>query len=537
MKRVLLTNLYFARYTGSELHVLEVARLFEKKGYEVTVAVFQKAYPLLKQAGTINIVDCFREELKVQEYDIIWVQHYPVFDFLSSKYDLTYKKLIISKLSVINELEYLPVCVPEADMILCVSQECANQVREDIGNDKRIKVFKNSVSEEFFTAGNEKREYAQIKKIAVISNHVPQELLELERVMGGHCKIDYIGLEYEPRFVDATLLQQYDLVITIGRTVQQCFAAKVPVYVYDYFGGPGYINDDNFALAEKNNFSGRGGFEKRSSTELKIDIEEKYKNNLNYLEKLNSIAKKEYSYTVNFDEIYSELMKGEVETIKRVEMYKGIERLRMMTYGRSIPSYAFFPSYTSKLYVDFGEGFNETDSIKWNSSDNYVIVKKIEIDKSVRALRFDPCDEPSECLIYEVYINGKLKEECSNTKADFFAFDPQFAIVLSDEERKIDNLCVEIHYKFRTHNWKESLDTCNANLNKMKTDNVELQCQLKVLQHEVATSQRENEELQRELQLSQNEVQYLQKLIEEIKAYYKVTPKNILKRILGVFRR
>lgn len=44
MKRVLITNLYFVRYTGSELHVLEVTKLFEKR-------------------GSIHVIDVLSEEL------------------------------------------------------------------------------------------------------------------------------------------------------------------------------------------------------------------------------------------------------------------------------------------------------------------------------------------------------------------------------------------------------------------------------------------------------------------------------------------
>ena len=90
-----------------------------------------------------------------------------------------------------------------------------------------------------------------MKKIAVISNHVPEEVQELADVLEGQCSVEYIGIQYSPKLVDAKLLKQYDLVITIGRTVQQCFALGVPVYVYDYFGGPGYITDENFGEAEK----------------------------------------------------------------------------------------------------------------------------------------------------------------------------------------------------------------------------------------------------------------------------------------------
>lgn len=49
----------------------------------------------------------------------------------------------------------------------------------------------------------------------------------------------------------------------------------VPVYVYDYLGGPGYLTEANFSLAERNNFSGRG-FEKKTSDELLKEIKEGY---------------------------------------------------------------------------------------------------------------------------------------------------------------------------------------------------------------------------------------------------------------------
>ena len=302
MKRVLMTNFFFAKYTGSELHVLEMARLFEKRGFEVTIAVFEKAYPLLAKTDTIRVVEVLNEELENFDYDIVFVQHYPVLDFLCCKYNISYKKLIVSKLSVINDLEHLPVCASEADYILCVSDECADEVYKMLEKTSKVRVFKNSVSDEFFDSYENKAKYYELKKIAVISNHVPEEVQELAEILEGQCSVDYIGIQYSPKLVDAKLLKQYDLVITIGRTVQQCFALGVPVYVYDYFGGPGYINDENFVEAEKNNFSGRGEFGTRTASELKTDIVSNYEKSLLYLEKLHLVAKKEYSYDSTLNE-------------------------------------------------------------------------------------------------------------------------------------------------------------------------------------------------------------------------------------------
>lgn len=502
MKTVLITNLYFAKYTGSELHALEIAQLFKKWGYEVTIAVFEKAYPLIGNADGIQVVECLTEDLEKTEFNVVFVQHYPVFDYLCCKYDISCKKLIVSKLSVINDLEYLPICTPKADLILCVSEECAEQVYQEIGYDKRVKVFKNSVSESCFVEEEQRERRNKVEKIAIISNHVPKELLELSEVMQGSCMIDYIGAEYEPRLVNADLLRNYDLVITIGRTVQQCFALKIPVYVYDYFGGPGYINDINFALAEKNNFSGRGGFERKTAEELKADIEDNYQINLGEIEKLYSIAKEEYNYVKNFEQIYQELMSDNNTEYKVMDFYKEDEKKRMIVYGNAIPSHRFSKRIFSQLYVDYGEGLKEEDSIKWYASENYIITRSFEINKRVNALRFDPCDIPAKCYIYEVRIGGQIKEEYSNKTEDFLHYDPQFIIELSEEEKASEKMTIEISYRFKGNDCREASML-----------------------------------MQNQLQRAENEVFVLTNTIEEIREYYKITPRNIMKRLLGFLKK
>jgi len=45
----------------------------------------------------------------------------------------------------------------------------------------------------------------------------------------------------------------------------------VPVYLYDHFGGCGWLTEDNFALAEWHNFSGRG-FGKKSTASISREL-------------------------------------------------------------------------------------------------------------------------------------------------------------------------------------------------------------------------------------------------------------------------
>lgn len=453
MKRVLMTNLYFEKYTGSELHTLEIAKLFVKKGYEVVVAVFQKAYPLLEKSEEFSVVNCLQEELEETDYDIVFVQHYPVFDYLCSNYDLTYKKLLVSKLSVISELEYLPICTEDADLIVCVSQECANVVYKEIGYDPRVKIMKNCAGNEYFSAYSSRNNDTNLKKIAVISNHIPNELLELSDLLSEGIEIDYIGATQSPRLVDVGLLKKYDLIITIGRTVQHCFAMGTLVYVYDYFGGPGYINDANFEIAEKNNFSGRG-FSKKTAIELKKDIEENYVKSLSYIGKLHEIAQKDYNYEKQFDQIYHELISTPQRQKKTY--YKGIEKQRMQLYSKLVPYYAFQKNCYSQLYIDYGDGFCEENSMKWEVAENYEIKKRITLNKKIRSIRFDPCDVPAEIHVYKILVNGETK--VSEKRNRYFNFDPQIHLELTETEQNIENLEIEILYKYKKISWENTID-------------------------------------------------------------------------------
>ena len=150
-KKVLITNLYFQKFTGSELHVLEFAHLFKEKGYDVVIAVYKKSYPLLQELEEgITVIECQKEALKEMEFEIVFIQHFPVFDYLVSRYGLKYKRMVVSKLSVINAMENLPVCTQEAAFILCVSPECADIVAMQVPEGTKIRVFQNCVEAEYF---------------------------------------------------------------------------------------------------------------------------------------------------------------------------------------------------------------------------------------------------------------------------------------------------------------------------------------------------------------------------------------------------
>ncbi len=474
-KKILMTNLYFQKFTGSELHILEFARRFREKGYDVTIAVYKKAFPLLEEVEDgITVVECRTEELTETEYDVIFVQHYPVFDYLASRYRLKYKRMIVSRLSVINAMEQLPVCTDEAGMILCVSQECADLTERQLGSAGKIRVFKNCVEEEFFKVYKENagREH-HLEHIAVISNHIPDEILELKERLeaqedqegknGGSavCQVDLIGMDYQPRRVTADVLKDYDLVLTIGRTVQACFASGVPVYVYDYLGGPGYITKENLELAERNNFSGRG-FGRKTAEELEREIVGQYEEALGRLSDWKELADREYQYTRRFDEMYEELI-SLPELEENTAYYEGNDALRMQFYSEIVSEIAVGKdSQRSQCYYHNGTGFEEKASVSWPSVSGYSIRQAWEYE-NVRSFRFDPCNAACLCEVYDLKINGvPSKRRMAPVNAVFseggqeifLTDDPQYVIEIPENAASSGTLEIEFRYDILTEHEK-----------------------------------------------------------------------------------
>lgn len=433
MKKVLLTNLYFQKYTGSELHTLEIAKEFEKFGYEVTICTFSKTYPLLGECEHFNIIEFPHEKLKEDHYDILFIQHYPIFDYLCTHYSIQYKYIIMSKLSSFNDFESLPKGYEKADLISVVSQECANSISKFTNN---YFIFKNSVSSEYFDNYTENKKH-DLKNIAVISNHVPNELYQLRNELQKY-NINYFGVQNTPVLVTPNLLSSYDLVITIGRTVQQCFACGTPVYVYDHFGGPGYITQENINKAEDFNFSGRG-FSKKSVEEIKKDILNNYSNNLTNLKFLYKYAQSNFSLENTFKSMISRVTASQRNSFTLLEPYTDPEKTRIRAYSEFFPLTPYLNSdyhHTSQLYFSNNGELNENDSTSWPIASDYVIKRTLHI-KSSSLFRFDPSSNSCKCQIYKVIVDGEdITKECkpANSSLDenqisyFLSSDPQYII-------------------------------------------------------------------------------------------------------------
>jgi O-antigen biosynthesis protein len=278
MLKLLLTTHHLTNYGGSELVTLDLATEFQQAGWDVIVATFQLGGEIEKDFKTsgVEIFNVLNEPLPQIEFDLVWSHHYPVLIKCLIEDSVTTKSLILSSLSPYEPLEAIPFFHAQADLILCNSDETKQEIIKDKNcnyfDESKLFIFKNSVPFHWFDLSLD-RKGLELKKVAIISNHPPIEILEAINILKTKgIDTDLIGIHGTPKLVNIDLLTSYDAIITIGRTTQHCMALNIPVFCYDRFGGPGWLTPDNFQLAEWFNYSGRCCHQKISSQQIVTEL-------------------------------------------------------------------------------------------------------------------------------------------------------------------------------------------------------------------------------------------------------------------------
>lgn len=268
-KRFLITHTLVQNIMGSTVAVLEIADYLQHCGASVEVFAGSLGSPMSEEFSKRGIAVCVNEDKQYQltDYDYIWInsQVFPLalVDQLRTVPQDKWPYFVFNHMSALDfaadEHPYLYLFEEKlSSLSVFVSEESRKALARYY--EQKIEptaLFPNASSDAFSGCGRPSKSLA---RVAVISNHVPSEVIDaigLLRQSG--VQVDHIGVGGEVKLVSPEVLSDYDSVISIGKTVQYCLMAGVPIYLYDHFGGFGYLDSQVCELAASRNYSGRGG--------------------------------------------------------------------------------------------------------------------------------------------------------------------------------------------------------------------------------------------------------------------------------------
>jgi len=314
MPSILISCAKLADYAGSEITTLELAEEFIQRGWAVHVASFF-VNPIIKEQ-LLNLGAEFidlRSEHPFQyrsSFDFAWIHHNVCAYRICLDKDVQISHAIFSSLSHFEITEQLPAAAIDFSCYIAHSLENYRHIlKKHPWVAKKLLLSPNSApkswwaSTEFSTVPT----LLQPQKLAVISNHMPEEISSARKILQEvhHIDVVHYGLGGVIARITPNILLEFDAIITIGKTVQYALASGIPVYCYDHFGGPGWITPENLEESLEVNFSGRGQ-SKRTDQIIVSEIIEGFTAARNNARSLHHIAGSLFSLTKNVDTILSQ---------------------------------------------------------------------------------------------------------------------------------------------------------------------------------------------------------------------------------------
>lgn len=316
--KILLTNHQLINYGGTEVFTYTLAKSLRQKGHDVVV---YSAY-LGKIAETfrdidVQVVDDLEKTDK--DFDLAHVHHnINAFEVRNRFPNLP---MVFMSHGALHYLEQPPFIDLGISKYLAISEEVQENLSSNGIQKNEIVVVRNLIDENKYFPCLPINPFP--KHALVISNKID---LETEKVIRNACKAlsitcNFIGARFKsiPNDEIPNLINQHDIVFSLGRgVVEAMLCGRVPI-VLDYQGGDGMVTPNNVSKLITKNFSGRVHKKVFSENELVDEI-------INYKEEfgesLRNYAIKEFSVTNQTEKllsIYSETVGKKVPALTESE--------------------------------------------------------------------------------------------------------------------------------------------------------------------------------------------------------------------------
>ncbi|MCG8708919.1 glycosyltransferase [Brenneria sp. 4F2] len=295
MPRVLISTNHLSNFTDSGLATLELVEQFLAEGWHIDVYAnhfsgdVANAFTELLDGGRVTVSTDWDSEFQ-HEYDLLWIQQSVFNRDLLARLTSTgiNTRIIFNHTSCSEELE-MPVDIAVenrlADCVLAVSEACRDKLRGWGIAAEKIRLFANPAPDDFAVWGGRRGVAQEVKNILFIVHPMAQALLEAQAILsqsGINCTLIEPGQAGKLARITPETLAAYDVVVTSGKTVQYCLALGIPPYLYDHFGGEGYLDADNFSAAQHDNFCHCSGKRQLTAVAIANELQTGYQNASRY---------------------------------------------------------------------------------------------------------------------------------------------------------------------------------------------------------------------------------------------------------------
>ncbi len=305
-KRVLITHPFLYEINGATNVALELAQYLQSIHAKVRVYTNVFENPVRQYFEESNIqVDIASDKpmYRLNDFDYIWIN------------SQTFPASLLEELSQNKKIANPPRII---FMHMSAHEDCADEMPYIYNFEENLSSLSLFVSEEALQTNKKyfeklpkydfyrnpapiayssiEKNPKKLKKILVVSNHPCQEVLDISKLLRQKgVTVKYLGITGDRyTMINEKILSKYDTIISIGKTVQYCLVSGIPIYIYDQFGGPGWLNSNNYLKAREKNFSGRG-FQTKTSETIVHELISGYQSAVNYHSNNKLLFQKEYS--------------------------------------------------------------------------------------------------------------------------------------------------------------------------------------------------------------------------------------------------
>ncbi len=312
---ILLTNHHLLDFTGSEVFTFTIADFLKRNGHKVTIYSnyidrIRKYFDLRGIPITNNLAT-----LKGSHFDVAHVHHN--INALEVRYFFPRLPIVFLSHGVLPFLEQPPQIDIRISKFLAVSEEVKNNLITKVADKDTVDIYRNIVDSDIFRPRskiNNKPRNALIlsNRIDTSTEHTIREACNLLNIECTFIGSRFSEIDY---FQVPNVMNQADIVFSLGRgAVEAAMCARIPI-VYDYQGGDGLVRPGDLQDIMKCNFSGRS---KGINFSVKTLVDEIRKYKAEYGEELREIACQYFNAEFKINElieIYHAAIKDDIRPL------------------------------------------------------------------------------------------------------------------------------------------------------------------------------------------------------------------------------